>query len=77
MLACKLRNACLTSILPLSSGHIEADILVCPWHNCRYNIRTGEIQNGSGLTLETYPVRVSEDGQFRVGLNIPAGEIRD
>lgn len=70
-----LRNACLNSILPLSSGHLEGHILVCPWHQCRYDVRTGQIQNGSGLKLETYPVKSGPDGQLRVGFNIPNWEI--
>ena len=71
-----LRNACLDSILPLSLGHLEEDIFVCPWHNCRYDVRTGEIQNGSGLKLETYPVKVGEGGQFMVGFNIPHWQLQ-
>jgi len=66
-----LHNACLDSILPLSSGKLEGHILICPWHDCRYDVRTGEIQNGSGLRLETYPVSVDERGRFSVGFNIP------
>lgn len=66
-----LRNACLDSILPLSSGQLEEHVLICPWHGCRYDVRTGEIQNGSGLKLETFPVSVDEKGRFNVGFNIP------
>ncbi len=72
-----LRNACLDSILPLSSGRLEGYILVCPWHQCRYDVRTGEIQNGSGLKLETYPVRISDDGRLQVGFNIPKWELKN
>lgn len=66
-----LRNACLDSILPLSTGQLEGTILICPWHGCRYDIRTGEIQNGSGRKLETFPVTVADHGRFSVGFNIP------
>jgi 3-phenylpropionate/trans-cinnamate dioxygenase ferredoxin subunit len=66
-----LRNACLDSILPLSAGSLEGHVLTCPWHGCRYDVRTGEIQNGSRLKLETYPVVVGENGKFHVGFNIP------
>ena len=66
-----LRNACLDSILPLSSGQLEGHILICPWHNCRYDVRNGEIQNGSGLQLESYPIEVDDRGAFAVGFNIP------
>lgn len=66
-----MRNTCLDSILPLASGRLEAYTLICPWHGCRYDLRTGELLNDSGLKLETFPVRVGEDGRFRVGFNIP------
>ncbi len=66
-----LRNACLDSILPLSSGALDGHILTCPWHGCRYDVRTGEIQNGSGLKLDRYPVRLLDTGKFTVGFNIP------
>lgn len=66
-----LHNACLDSILPLSSGRLEGHTIICPWHGCRYDVRTGEIQNGSGLKLATYPVAIDEQGRFSVGFNIP------
>lgn len=66
-----LDNACLDSILPLDPGRLSGYTLTCPWHDCRYDIRTGAIQNGSGNRLNIYPVRVGEDGRVRVGFNIP------
>jgi 3-phenylpropionate/trans-cinnamate dioxygenase ferredoxin subunit len=66
------RNACLDSILTLDRGKLEENILVCPWHNCRYDMRTGAIQNGTGLKLEKFPVKVDDQGRFTVGFNIPS-----
>jgi len=66
-----LRNACLDSILPLSAGQLDGPLLICPWHGCQYDVRTGEIQNGSRRKLETFPVMVGENGRFSVGFNIP------
>lgn len=66
------RNACLDSILPLDRGKLEENILICPWHNCRYDMRTGAIQNGTGLKLEKFPVKVDNQGRFAVGFNIPS-----
>ncbi|MEM7129856.1 MAG: Rieske 2Fe-2S domain-containing protein [Chloroflexota bacterium] len=65
-----LQNACLDSVLPLDRGTLDGYELNCPWHDCRYDVRSGEIQNGSGLRLETYPVMV-EGERFLVGFNIP------
>ena len=65
------QNACLDSILPLDRGQVDEYFLTCPWHQCKYDLRTGEIQNGSGLKLEKFPVKVADDGRFSVGFNIP------
>ena len=67
-----LQNNCLDSILPLDRGRLEGTILHCPWHGCQYDIRTGEIQNGSGLRLKQYPILLGEAGKMRIGFNIPA-----
>ena len=66
-----LKNACLDSILPLSAGQLAGYMLSCPWHGCQYDVRTGEIQNGSRRKLETFPVTTGENGRFSVGFNIP------
>jgi len=66
-----LRNACLDSILPLSAGRADGYILNCPWHGCQYDVRTGEILNGSHLKLETFPVKVAASGKMSIGFNIP------
>ena len=34
-----LRNACLDSVLPMQFGTVDGYHLVCPWHDCRYDIR--------------------------------------
>ncbi|MCE7988152.1 MAG: Rieske (2Fe-2S) protein [Caldilinea sp. CFX5] len=65
------QNACLDSILPLDRGTVTGHMLLCPWHGCRYDLRSGEIQNGSGLKLTQYPVLVGERGDLRIGFNIP------
>lgn len=64
-----LHNACLDSVLPLDRGALNGHELSCPWHGCRYDVRSGEILNGSGLKLASYPVKV-ENGRFWVGFNI-------
>lgn len=65
-----LQNACPGSILTLEQGHLDGYTLECPWHGCRYDIRTGEKLDGSGEKLPTFPVQVSEEGRFLVGFNI-------
>lgn len=65
------QNACIDSILPLDRGTVEEGMIVCPWHGCHYEMRTGIIQNGSGLRLTGFPVQISGDGNVRIGFNVP------
>lgn len=65
-----VQNGCLDSVLPLAMGRMEDHILICPWHGCRYDLRSGEIQNDSGLKLETFPVEIDAKGRIMVGFNI-------
>lgn len=65
-----LRDACVDSVLTLQQGHLEGHTLVCPWHGCRYDVRTGERGGGSGARVQTFPVQVGESGRFAVGFNV-------
>lgn len=61
------RNACPGSPLPLHLGSREGQAVICPWHGCRYDARTGERRGGEGPPLERLPVR-TEGGRVRVEL---------
>lgn len=61
------RNACPGSPLPLHLGRREGEAVICPWHGCRYDARTGERQDGDGPPLERLPVS-TEGGRVRVEL---------
>ena len=38
---------CRHQLADLSKGHVDADgCLVCPWHQSRYDVRTGEMVEG-------------------------------
>lgn len=67
-----MHNVCTRSILPLASGTLEGYTVVCPWHGCRYDLRTGALE-GEGQAAETFPVRIGENGRFSVGFNIGYG----
>ncbi len=64
-------NACIDSVLPLARGELDGDILVCPWHGCHYDVRSGMIQNGSNLRLVSHPLLIGENGTVRIGFNVP------
>lgn len=53
--ACKHQNADLTQ------GKIKGDIVICPWHGWRYNLRTGECLWGNKGKLRPYGCKVEDD----------------
>jgi nitrite reductase/ring-hydroxylating ferredoxin subunit len=57
---------------PLSEGELEGEIVTCPWHFSRFNVRTGEIvESPAEEVVVVYAVKV-EDGGILVG--DPQGE---
>lgn len=62
-------NECPGSTLPLDDGVVNGTVLVCPWHNCAFDARTGRrVDNGEGR-LQVIPVAVRE-GQIQLALNV-------
>ncbi len=55
------RNACLGSILPLHLGTLVEGQIHCPWHGCRYDVRTGERIEGGAGRLDRFNVRAEDD----------------
>jgi len=60
-------NTCLHQGGPLGEGELIGDVVVCPWHQWEYNVRTGENVGNAFLKLATYPVQV-EEGDIKVGV---------
>ena len=60
---------------PLSEGDLEGEIVTCPWHFSRFNVRTGEIvESPAEETVEVFEVKVEGDdvyvgGRKGVGLH--------
>jgi nitrite reductase/ring-hydroxylating ferredoxin subunit len=54
------RNSCGGGILPLHLGVLERGEIHCPWHGCRYAVRTGKRLDGTGPDLEPYAVAVRD-----------------
>ncbi|MFN2451772.1 MAG: hypothetical protein ABR541_05415, partial [Candidatus Dormibacteria bacterium] len=66
------RNGCGVSPMPLHTGRLEGDAIVCSWHrNCSYGAVDG-VGRGSadGLHLVAYPVALN-DNVVLVALNKP------
>lgn len=64
-----VQNQCVDSILPIDSGKLEAHFLICPWHGCRYDLKTGVAVNQSQKQLEIFPVEIEDDGLLKVGIS--------
>jgi nitrite reductase/ring-hydroxylating ferredoxin subunit/Fe-S cluster biogenesis protein NfuA len=54
------------SALTLQLGRVEGTTLVCPWHGCRYDLRTGKREDAEGK-LAVLPVAV-RDGEVKIAL---------
>lgn len=63
-----LRDQCPHQGGPLGRGKLENGVLVCPWHQWRFDPQTGRSCWPDGYTrLVRYPVKV-EDGQILIDL---------
>ena len=62
-----LQNACQGRGLPLDMGELRGETIICRWHGCRYDARTGKAIPGGDdrhmaeVDLELFPVAVTED----------------
>jgi nitrite reductase/ring-hydroxylating ferredoxin subunit len=64
------RNGCGGGVLPLHLGGRVRDEIHCPWHGCRYDVRTGKRLDGPGPDLEPFAVAV-HDGKIHVAARLP------
>jgi nitrite reductase/ring-hydroxylating ferredoxin subunit len=54
-------NTCPHSGGPLGEGHLDGDIVECPWHGWQFNVRTGERPEVPHFTVACCPVRIEGD----------------
>jgi len=54
-------NTCLHQGGPLGEGELMGEVVICPWHQWEYNVRTGEMVGNSSVKIVTYPVQVEGD----------------
>ena len=69
------RNACAGSVLPLDLGQLKGYTLLCPWHNCLYDLRTGKRLDGGAGRLAVIPVAI-RDGMIQLALNVEPQTLR-
>jgi nitrite reductase/ring-hydroxylating ferredoxin subunit/uncharacterized membrane protein len=69
---CALQEFCTHRCGPLSEGSIEGGQIRCPWHNSRFNVRTGKVTHGPAkVDLKVYASQV-RDGRVWVRAGEPA-----
>ncbi len=61
-----IQNQCDGSFLPIDKGTVEDHTITCPWHGCKYDVRTGKSADDSDKRLETFPVEIEESGLLKV-----------
>lgn len=57
---------------PLDGGRLTGTVLICPWHNCAYDARTGKRADDEPNmdSLAVVPIAVSSDGVMRIAANV-------
>lgn len=55
-------NTCTHRNGPLCKGALSGDVVQCPWHGSKFNVKTGEVVGGPAKTpIKHYKVRVAGD----------------
>ncbi len=58
---CAVRNLCPGSVAPLSLGAFTPPVVVCPWHNEAFDVRTGKRADGlPGPGLDVLPITLQD-----------------
>ncbi len=52
---------------PLADGLVGSGTLVCPLHERRFDLATGQAQNGD-CNVDVYPITVGPDGRLTIEL---------
>ena len=55
-----IEDNCLHAGGPLHEGRLEERTVVCPWHDWRFDLKTGACDLNPKVNLDRYPVRVRD-----------------
>jgi len=62
-----IANKCAHMACPLEGGALEGDVITCPCHDWRFDVRSGRFLDAPELGIDTYATKV-EDGKVLVQL---------
>ena len=55
-----IENTCPHAGGPLAEGPLEGDVVTCPWHGSRFNVKTGAVLKPPATRgVKSFPVRVT------------------
>jgi nitrite reductase/ring-hydroxylating ferredoxin subunit/Fe-S cluster biogenesis protein NfuA len=60
-------DRCAGTPLPVAGGVVDGETLVCPWHGCRYDLRTGRRDDEDAQHLGVLPIAVVGE-EIRIGM---------
>lgn len=59
-----ISNTCAHKGGPLGEGSLEEDVVTCPWHGWRFNVKTGANVMIPNVKVACYAVKVEGDSVF-------------
>jgi nitrite reductase/ring-hydroxylating ferredoxin subunit len=62
-----IANKCAHMACPLEGGTLDGDVITCPCHDWRFDVRSGRFLDAPELRIDTFATRV-EDGKVLVEL---------
>jgi nitrite reductase/ring-hydroxylating ferredoxin subunit len=66
-----LDNTCPHAGGPIGEGTMDGEVVTCPWHGWRFNVRTGERPENPDFKLARCQVRVVDGKEIQVALPLP------
>src|SRR3989338_2792280 len=59
-----ISNTCPHRGGPLGEGYLEGDVVTCPWHGWRFNVKTGNNAIMPNMKVQSYHVKVEGNDVF-------------
>jgi len=56
-----IKNSCPHMGGELGEGLLQGDVVTCPWHGWRFNVKTGKNPEADVVAVRTFEVRVDGD----------------
>ena len=61
-----MEAVCTHEGVPLEEGTLEGNTIICPWHEGRYDVRTGEADPSTDWVRDTASWKVKVEGDDRL-----------